>query len=256
MNSTRIRQATVGMPLVQLDSVLPDDEVHVWYADFQPVQHRTNALHRLLDQYEQGRAARFKVAAARDQFVISRTFLRFVLGKYLLIAPRDVRFQVTAHGKPELAGTANISFNLSHTDGAAVLAVTRNRPVGVDVEQVRDNVEALELADRFFSPAEADWLRSQPSSQRSESFFACWTAKEAYIKACGTGLSMPLSGFTVIPKDGGKSQLKISGDLESSKNWSIWHLDLDPTLVCALAVQGMSIAVRLGTYAWPETTIE
>lgn len=137
------------------------------------------------------------------------------------------------NGKPELAGTANIDFNLSHTDGAAVLAVTRNRPVGVDVERVRDCMEALELAERFFSAAEADWLRSQAAAHRSESFLACWTAKEASIKACGAGLSMPLATFSLITYDRGKElELQISGDPEHSKSWSIWCLDLDPTLVC------------------------
>src|SRR5205085_940988 len=117
------------------------------------------------------RASRFKVPAPRQQFVISRAFLRLALSRYLHIEPRDVRFRTLVHGKPELAADETIRFNLSHTDGAAALAVTHDRAVGIDVERVREDVEAIDIAARFFSTREANWLRSQILSKGSAAFF-------------------------------------------------------------------------------------
>jgi 4'-phosphopantetheinyl transferase len=248
----RTQDLFVRADLARFEGILPNDEVHVWHADFKTVRYRMNSLRQLLDPEERDRASRFKLAAPREQFVISRAFLRLALGGYLRIAAPDVRFQIIAHGKPELAGGGNIRFNLSHTDGVAVLAIARHRAVGVDVERVRDNVEALEIADRFFSSVESDWLRSQPASERIPSFFACWTAKEAYIKACGKGLSSPLRGFSVIPRTSNdKLQLEICGHPECSTAWAIWRLDLGPDLRCAVAVQAENSRVRLGKWPWP-----
>lgn len=249
----RAPNISVRPDLVWFDGVLPNDEVHVWHADIAAVQHRVNSLHQLLDREEQNRASRFKVAAPRDEFVISRAFLRLALGGYLGIGARDVRFHITAHGKPELVAGGNIRFNLSHTDGAAVLAITRNRAVGVDVERVRQNVEAIDIADRFFSRVESDWLRLQPATERAASFFACWTAKEAYIKACGTGLSTPLTSFSVIPRSSNQElQLEICGNPQRSTNWALWSLDLAAELRCAIAVHQDNVRVRLGKWPWPQ----
>jgi 4'-phosphopantetheinyl transferase len=247
---------SVRSDLTERAGVLPNHEVHVWHADLGMAQNRLNSLFPLLDLEEQGRASRFKVPGPREQFVSSRAFMRLALGKYLQIEARDVRFRVTEYGKPELKNTSSVQFNLSHTAGAAVLAIVRHKAVGVDVERVRQDVEAMELAQRFFSAAEVAWLRSQPAAERIASFFACWTAKEAYIKACGTGLSTPLAGFSVTPRAGHeKLQLEISDDPQRSRSWSIWQLDLEPSLRCALAVQGENLTVRLGKWPWPQTIL-
>jgi len=115
------------------------------------------------------------------------------------------------------------------------------------VERVRANLEPLELADRFFSRPEAEWLRAQPEAERIPAFFACWTAKEAYIKACGGGLSIPLAEFSVIPYSGrAELKLEVSGKPEDSMRWSIWQLDLGADLCSTLAVEGKNLTVRLG----------
>lgn len=228
---------------------LPEREVHVWHADFAvPI----SSVYDLLARDEQLRAARFKVDAPRKQFIISHAFLRLALGQYLGIAPRDIGFRVTAYGKPELDAATDLKFNLSHTEGTAVLALARERRVGVDVERVRENLHPLELAGRFFSSSEAAWLRSQPPAQRIPSFFACWTAKEAYIKACGNGLSMPLSGFTLIPQPANQPlQLEFPDDREPSAEWSVWQLDLGPNLRGALAAEGRELRPSLRSWLWP-----
>jgi len=268
--------------LLHLDGILPDNEVHVWQVDQIAWENETGSLFELLDSEERERAARFKFLAPRNQFVISRALLRRCLGCYLGIEAREVRFRTTGNGKPELAGNTDLHlkdahlkdahlnhphlkhlrvndlrFNLSHTQGVTVFAVARHRQVGVDVERIRENTNALQLAERFFSRQEVQWLRSQPASDHIPSFFSCWTAKEAYIKAHGQGLSMSLSSFGVLPiigAAGSKLQLTVYDDPQESLRWSIWQLNLAPTLRAALAVEGENCKVRLGQ--WPSPDVE
>lgn len=242
--------------LTDCQGVLPDTEAHVWHADLGMPPGQLDPLYGLLDQEEQARASRFRVRAPREEFVASHAFLRLVLGKYLQLDPRAVRFQLAEKGKPELIDE-NIRFNLSHTQGAAVVAIVQKRRIGVDVERIREDTEAMELAERFFSAAEVDWLRSQPASEQIASFFACWTAKEAYVKACGTGLSTPLAGFSVTPAAKEKWQLKIFDATHCSENWSIWPLDLGANLRGAVAVGSgdTELTVRLGKWQWLQTMV-
>jgi 4'-phosphopantetheinyl transferase len=240
----------ISSQLTHLDGVLPEDEIHVWHTNVELPEKLINRLLGMLDANEQARAARFLVPDARKQYIISHAFLRIALGRYLQIEPQAVRFCTTTNGKPELADHRNLRFNLSHTEGTAAIAVTRARRVGIDVEKIRDNLNPLELSGRFFSPQECEWLRSRPASEQLQSFFACWTAKEAYIKACGGGLSMGLAGFAVIPKTGNaRLQLEIYSQPEESKNWLIWQLDLKPGLCAAIAVEASDLAVRIGEWS-------
>ena len=237
-------------PLQHLDGILPDDEIHVWQVELVAWEKEAGALLELLDTEERARAERFKFPAPRNQFLISRALLRQALGRYRRIGARDIHFLTTANGKPELAESCDLRFNLSHSEGVAVFAFARHRQVGVDVERIRPDTNALELAERFFSPPEVQWLRSQPTDQLIPSFFACWTAKEAYIKAQGEGLSLPLSSFGVLPRPSGSElQLQVYADAEESRRWSMWRLDLGPELRAALAVEGENCKVRLGQ--WP-----
>ena len=239
--------------LPHLDGILPRDEVHVWYIDLPVWEKDAESLLSLLNQEEQERAARFKFLAPRNQFVISRAMLRQVLGRYLRIEARDVHFHTTPNGKPELADTPDVHnelrFNLSHTAGAGVIALTESRQVGIDVERIRMDTNARELAERFFSRPEVEWLQSQPASEQIPAFFTCWTGKEAYLKANGQGLSMPLNSFGVLPDvgtDGFKLQLKVYENPQEARRWFICQLDLGTDLRAALAVEGDSCRVRLG----------
>jgi 4'-phosphopantetheinyl transferase len=234
-------------PLPYLDGILPGDEVHVWQVDLVAWDKETESLLELLDAEERERAARFKFPTPRNQFVISRALLRQALGRYRRIEARDIHFRGTAN--------CDLRFNLSHTAGATVFAFARHRQVGVDVERIRPNTDAPELAERFFSRPEVQWLRSQPAGQHIPSFFTCWTAKEAYIKAQGEGLSLPLSSFGVLPRPSGSElRLEVYGDPEESQRWSMWQLELGPELRAALAVEGVGCKVRLGHWPSPAKT--
>jgi len=239
--------------LTQLDGVLADNEVHVWHTNPAVSENTVRALTGLLDSGELDRASRFKFPDIYRQFVLSHAFLRIVLSRYLQIEARDVHFQTSSHGKPELQGSSGLRFNLSHTESAAVVAITRARRVGVDVERIREDLEPVELADRFFSPQESQWLRSRPAALRYSAFFECWTAKEAYIKACGEGLSRPLASFGVSPESGtAKLRLESYDHAEDSKRWSLWQLDLGQGLRGAVAVEAENFVVRLGHWSFAE----
>jgi len=147
----------------------------------------------VLDESERERARRFVFDYDRRRFIVSHAALRAVLGHCLNIEPLQVRFRVGPNGKPALADTAeDVRFNLSHAGDYALIAVTLGRDVGVDIEQVRP-IDVATLAKRFFSPLEARKLLALPH----EAFFRCWTRKESYIKALGTGLSFALDRFSV-----------------------------------------------------------
>jgi 4'-phosphopantetheinyl transferase len=244
----------VASDLIEMDGILGTNEIHVWHSDLTAQEATIDRLFPLLDHHEQTRAARFLVPEPRIQFILSRAFLRIVLGQYLRTEPREVRFRTAEQGKPELEKTSDLYFNLSHTEGATVIAVTRAGRVGVDVERIRGNLDPLQLGARFFSPQESEWLRSRPADQRFAAFFACWTAKEAYIKARGGGLSIPLDGFGVIPRSSDSEwQLEIYGQPEESRHWSMWQLDLGPDLRSAVAVEAVGCQIRLG--GWPGSRV-
>lgn len=239
----------IGPTLIHLDGVLQEDEIHVWHTDLELEEDVVNRLFPLLDSDEQARAARFLVDHARKQYVVSHAFLGTVLATYEHTEPLALRFSSSKNGKPELVDGNGLCFNLSHTEGTAAIAIARNRQVGIDVEKVRDNLKPLELATRFFSPQECEWLRSRPFAEQLPAFFACWTAKESYIKAVGEGLSMGLAGFAIIPKNGNaRLPLEIYGQPEESKRWLIWQLDLKPDLCAAVAAKSGDATIRIGEW--------
>ena len=262
-----VRPDVAPEPLPYPDGILPHDEVHVWHVDLIAWEKEAGSLFELLDSAEREQASRFKFPAPRNRFLISRALLRQALSRYLRTEARDVRFRATANGKPELAEGGDLRFNdlrfndlrvndlrfnLSHTEGVTVFAIVRHRRVGVDVERIRQDTNAMELAERFFSRPEVQWLRSQPAAQHIPSFFTCWTAKEAYIKAQGEGLSLPLSSFGVLPRPIGSAlQLEVYADPEESRRWSMWQLNLGPDFRAALAVEGEGCRVRLGQWPLP-----
>lgn len=165
----------------------------------------------LLDREERARSMRFLRAADRRRFVLSHAALRLFVARCLDVPPVAVHYETGARGKPRLGPSlAPLEFNLSHSGAWALLAAARERPVGVDVEQVRDVPEVLSVADTQFSAAEREALRSLPPGERQVAFFRAWTREEAVIKATGEGLGRDLGSFDVglapvsapAPRDG------------------------------------------------------
>lgn len=155
-------------------------------------------LETLLDAEERARAARFRFEHDRQSYIAAHALLRAMLSERLPVAPADWRFTVNPQGKPEVVtapGEPRLRVNLSHTRGLVAAALTVDHDVGIDVEwRARDGL-TLELADRFFAPAEVTALEALPAERLNDGLFAFWTLKEAYIKAVGLGLSIPLDSF-------------------------------------------------------------
>jgi 4'-phosphopantetheinyl transferase len=181
----------------------PVDRVEVWtvHQGSPEVHARLAAYESLLTDDERRRAGRFLHAADRGRFVIGRALARTMLSRFADVPPRDWLIVIDEHGRPELAdrpaGASDLRFNLSHTDGLVVCALTIGREVGVDVEDVRRRV-THDLPERFFSTREVADLRALPPDEQDVAFFDYWTLKEAYIKARGLGLALPLGQFTFV----------------------------------------------------------
>lgn len=171
-------------------------DIRVWWVPLDPDADRLGALRGFLDSVERARVARFRYDRDRRAFVAARGGLREILGARLGVRPEAVRFRYGARGKPEVEG-GGVRFNLSHAGRWAVVAVAHSRRVGVDVEPVRVLPDADAIAERFFSDREVAAYRALPAAARPEAFFACWTRKEAFIKALGDGLRYPLDAFDV-----------------------------------------------------------
>jgi 4'-phosphopantetheinyl transferase len=197
------------------------------------------ALWQLLSRDERERAGKFRYAEHRQHYTVARASLRQLLAERLRIDPRAVEFVETKYGKPRLApvhGSADVEFNLSHSGILALYAFTSGRAVGVDVELVREVPDADDLAERFFSPTETASLRALPIDRRSLAFLACWTRKEAFIKALGLGLSCPLDAFDVtIDPEAPARITRIEERIDRIANWTMHAFTPDPCYIAAVA---------------------
>jgi 4'-phosphopantetheinyl transferase len=232
---------------------LTTEDVHVWRIALEVSDLLLARLREILADDERRRAERFHFEKDRRHFIAGRGALRVLLAGYLACRPEEVRFAYSNYGKPRLADKDNASdlrFNLTHSHGLALLAVTRGRDIGIDVEHLRDMERDGEpLAERFFSPRETAVLRSLPPEQRREAFFHCWTRKEAYIKANGKGLSLPLDQFDVTLRPGEPAMLLATQhDPDEVQRWSIQNLNLGEGYVGALTVEGHSWRLWCGDW--------
>jgi len=221
---------------------LSSHEVHVWRAALDVPESDVRRLWDTLAEDERRRAARFVFQRDRTHFVVARGLLRVLLGRYLEHDPQRLHFIYGHNGKPELAtdveGTG-LRFNVSHSHGLALYAVTRRREIGVDVERIRPAVAQETIAEHFFSPREVAVLRALPAALQATAFFACWTRKEAYIKARGDGLALPLDQFTVSLAPGEPAALlSTAWDPQEAARWALHDLAPGPGYMAAVAVAG------------------
>jgi 4'-phosphopantetheinyl transferase len=227
----------------QPDLPLPlPGEAHVYWADLDGDPQAANDP--LLDPAERGRASRFRQARHRAWFAAARATLRRLLATYVGGEPGQIHFEYGAHGKPRLGGRHAghpLRFNLSHDGPRALYAVTSQAEVGVDLEALRPIPDALELAERFFSPAEFDGLRRFPASERGHAFLRCWTRKEAFVKALGDGLGHPLDQFSVSLEDAPEVEIAFAGVGPVSQG--LLSFRPDEQHVAALAVLGSAARI-------------
>lgn len=220
---------------------LGSDDVHLWRVSLRIASNQVQQFQGLLASDEMSRMKRFRFSSDRDCYIIVRGILRVLLGIYLQIPPRQIKFHYSERGKPILAaGQANLflNFNVSHSHEQALLAFTYNRAIGVDLEYIRPDIVREHVAERFFSPQETNTLRMLPDSLQPVAFFNCWTRKEAFIKATGEGLSRPLDQFSVSLIPGEPARLlNIQPESSESFAWLLQELDVGSKYAAALAVQ-------------------
>jgi len=227
---------------------LRPDEVQLWRVDLNQVAPAEPRWRQLLSPDEAVRADRFHFERDRRNYTATRALLRVLLGKYVNSAPERVPFVYGERGKPALDSNrteTHLYFNVSHSGMKALLAFAHGREVGVDVEQIRNNLDHQGLARRFFSPAEQQALAALPRSEQCAGFFRCWTRKEAYIKAQGTGFSLPLDGFDVSLLPGEQNALLATRpDAGGASRWCLFEVAAGQGYEAALCVRGHGWRLR------------
>lgn len=198
-------------------------------------------LHGLLCAEEQARAARFLAALHRDRFIAAHGRLRELLAVELGADPASLQFQSAEHGKPHLSGreaASGLQFNLSHSGDRGLVGWAVGRHVGVDIEVWRPLSDEAALVKRFFSAAENAAYEALAPAERTRGFFECWTRKEAYIKAVGRGLGLPLDSFDVSFGPGCEPALLRASAEAGGNKWALAVPGLDPGTSAAVMLEG------------------
>ncbi len=214
--------------------VCDSPHVHVWRAELDGLTADVQTLGQTLERDERERAERFWTSEDRRRYIVGRAVLRTVLARYLNCKAEHLRFSRGPYGKPLLAGprtSHGLRFSVSHAGGLALYSVSRARETGVDLERVRDDLPTRRLAERSFSPRTLALLSNLSPQQFAEGFFACWTRREAYLKARGCGFA---HGW--------------QHGLDEEAGWLLEDLRPGPGYVGALAVEGKSY--QLHCWEW------
>jgi 4'-phosphopantetheinyl transferase len=224
--------------------------VDLWYCFYQDTHEELLDAHEvLLSPLERDQHRRFRFGRDRRLYLATRVLVRTVLSRYSAVSPGDWRFANGEHGKPRIAAplvTPLIHFNLANTPGLVVCAVSvAHESLGVDVERIDREIEAVALSERYFSASEATRIRALPTSEQQTQFFAHWTLKESYIKARGVGLGLPLDQVSFLCQDG----ISVDFDPRLSEDSSLWRfslLDAPPHHMIAVSVRtdGRALSLR------------
>jgi 4'-phosphopantetheinyl transferase len=229
-----------GISLKHPLEVLEKSQVAIWHIPLAQNDATIRACRSLLPPDEIERADRFYFEKDRRHFAVAHGALRQILARYTGADPREIEFSFGSKGKPDLKSPVDtIKFNLSHSGNLALLAVTREAILGVDVEFIKTDFGGQEIAERFFSRHEVSTLLALPMEERAHAFFSCWTRKEAYIKAVGEGLSLPLDSFDVAFGPGiHPALLRVEASAEELLRWRLYDIEVPPEYRAALMVEG------------------
>lgn len=231
---------------------LKPGEVHIWSADLQMQSEQISFFSRVLSPDELKRSEHYYFDRDRNHFIASRGILRNLLGRYLDSSPGEIRFCYSPYGKPAVEAGQNengLCFNVSHSRGAALYAFSVCCEIGIDIEYIRPDQFQETMASGIFSEGEIAALSGLPGHLRDKESFACWTYKEAYLKARGTGLSCSPGRVEVsLGLPGTPSILSIDGDYNEAPLWSLRKLDAGPRYAAALAVKPHEQEIRY--YKW------
>ena len=236
---------------------IESDEIHVWLLPLEVDPFVINHLRQILTEDERTRANRFRFERHRNRFIVARGLLRVTLALYLKKNPIDLIFIYNEYGKPALANHSSesrLQFNVSHSHVLALFGITLNHEIGIDIERIRSDFADIKIAQRFFSPHEVEVLMSLPEAIQKSAFFNCWTRKEAFIKAKGKGLSIPLSQFDVsLAPDEPAALLAVKNEPQEASRWLLYNLDPGDDYKAALAVEKNNWQLKY--WKWTEQSI-
>jgi 4'-phosphopantetheinyl transferase len=227
---------------VQLDI----SQIHVWSVDLDDAVLDRDQWLTILSRDEQARAAKFKFERDRRRYVVAHGALHKILARYLGNNAADLRFLAGVNGKPSLAApldASGIAFNLSHSHERALIAVTLGRELGVDIEFIKVDFAFHEIAEQFFTAREVAAVRALPAQLQRHAFYKCWTSKEAFLKAKGTGLSGQLDEVEISLT--GDERVRITANVPG---WNLTELNPGDGYEAALATKGDPLAVFC--YRW------
>ena|SRR5438105_6792323 len=227
---------------------LREDEVHLWIAPLTMPPEKLSYFKSILSADEKERARRFRKISDGKRYLIARGSLRCLLASYVAGAPDQLQFTYGVFGKPSLSNQTSktiLNFSVSHSEDRVLFGFARGRRIGVDLEYVRPDIDALALAKGYFSPVEFWRLRRLPATEQCEAFYCAWTRKEAYLKACGEGLSFGLERVEVSFSPAEPARIRaVAGVPNVSAAWTLKHLSPDPNYVGAVAVEDRSVTFR------------
>lgn len=219
-----------------------DPRVDLWHFRLDVPEEEVELARAILSEDEIARSARFVRPRDRNRFAVARGRLRMILGAELGIRAASVAFRYGVRGKPELApplDRGGLRFSLSHSADRALVATTRNRAIGCDLEALRDVRSGQDLARRIFAPQEFEVLARLEGEAWQRAFFRCWTLKEAWLKARGDGLTFPTRKFTVAIAPGEPARLvRVEGEPEAASRWSLREARAPEGFLAAIAVEG------------------
>ncbi len=242
MHSGKIDSITINSWLPTPDELtIKSNEAHVWRADLQRSSAELSHFNNILSSDERQRARRFHFRKDRERFTVTRGILRIILSRYIDVSLEQIEFSYNRFGKPELSESMiydGLQFNLSHSGGIALFAFCPDHRIGIDIETIRSGDTHLKVPERYFSPQELTALRSLPENRQREAFYACWTRKEAYVKARGLGIPSSLKDFTVTLEPGKPARLLESKSEPSDLNrWTLKDIDVGTGHKAAVAIE-------------------
>jgi len=235
---------------------LKEEEVHVWSASIAVSPSQTEKLLGALSSDEISRARRFHRQKDRQRFMLCRGLLRLILSRYLGLEPSELVFRYSPYGKPFLVNIGDqirLDFNLSHSNILALFAITQGREVGIDVEHIRKDFPWEEMVDPFLSNEENEVLHALPKGLQCEAFFRRWTGKEAYLKARGEGISLPLEQIEMSSVPSCQGDFFRRGPFLASNDWRLVKLTPAIGYMAALVAQGINW--RLACWHYSESRL-
>jgi 4'-phosphopantetheinyl transferase len=223
--------------------------IDVWVCPLERAGELRDEYAELLSEQERDKAARFRFEHLRDAYLLGRGVTRAILARYLDRPAAGLHFRLGHQGKPYLENGGRWQFNVSHSGSLLVLGVTDIGELGIDIERIWPLPDVRAIAQRFFSANEAAELEALPPDQLYEGFFACWTRKEAFLKATGEGLSRLLESFEVSFGPGRPARfLRIDNPHDDAAAWSLLSFTPAPGYAGAVAIRAEVEAVHLRSF--------